>query len=158
MIFVTYGTQPHNFEYLGNVVNEIASKHQVVVQIGESNNNIIRGNTKVYKYMDNFDDFVLGCDILITHGGVGSIMGGLKQGKKVIAIPRLGDKHEHVDNHQTEITKKLGDDGYIYNMSRDEDINSVIRHVENTAFKTYKSNTNNFVSNIEKILRGDSND
>lgn len=158
MIFVTYGTQPHNFEYLGTVVNEIASKHQVIVQIGESNNNIIRENTKVCKYMENFDEYVSDCDILITHGGVGSIMGGLKQGKKVIAVPRLGDLHEHVDNHQTEITKKLATDGYIYNMSRYEDINSVIRHVENTAFKTYKSNTSNFVLNIEKILRGENND
>lgn len=154
MIFVTYGTQPHNFGFLGEVINQIDEQYQVVVQIGESTNNIIRKNTEVYRYMDNFQDYVLNCDVLITHGGVGSIMDGLKNGKKVIAVSRLADCYEHVDNHQLEITNKLAKDGYIYHLQRDQDINDVIKEVSGFEFKVYQSNTENFVSQIEKILRG----
>lgn len=154
MIFVTYGTQPHDFAFLGEVINQIDEKYQVVAQIGESSNNITRKNTEIYKYMDNFQNYVLNCDILITHGGVGSIMDGLKNDKKVIAVSRLADHHEHVDNHQLEITNKLASDGYIYHFQRDQDINQVLELVTSFEFNEYQSNTENFVNHIENILRG----
>lgn len=158
MVFITYGTQPHDFKYLGTVINEIDQQYQVAAQIGESNNNIIRPNTEVYTYMDNFADYTANCDILITHGGVGSIMDGLKQHKKVIVIPRLAKYGEHVDDHQLEITTKFANDGYIYYMHRDEHINQVLNKVQTINFKSYESNTKNFVNKFEKLLRGEKND
>ncbi|WOO87398.1 glycosyltransferase [Mollicutes bacterium LVI A0039] len=158
MIFVTYGTQPHNFEYLGTVVNAIDSKYQVSVQIGESQNNITRAATSVADYLDNFDQIVEQSDIIITHGGVGSIMAGLKLGKKVIAVSRLAKYGEHVDDHQLEVTTKLASQGHIYHLERDQDINNVLAEVLATEFKPYASNTKNFVENIEKILLGEYND
>ncbi len=158
MIFVMYGTQPHNFEYLGTVVNEIDTDYEVVVQIGESINNITRPNTTVMAYTDKFDEYVQRASIIITHGGVGSIMSGLKQHKKVIAVSRLADAQEHVDNHQLEVTTKLAKGDYIYHLSRDENINDVLKQVEAKSFKQYVSNTSNFVSNIEKVLLGVEND
>lgn len=155
MIFVTYGTQPHDFKYLGQVVNEIDSSLEVNVQIGESENNIKRLNTNIFKYTPDFDQYIEDCDILITHGGVGSIMSGLKRQKKVIAISRLAKYGEHVDDHQLEVTSKLAAQNYIYHMDREENINQVIEKVMNSSFETYQSNTVNFVRNIETILRGD---
>lgn len=155
MIFITYGTQPHNFEFLGNVVNQISKQYQVVAQIGESVNNIQRPQTEVFEYSDNFAEYITNCDILITHGGVGSIMGGLKHGKKVIVIPRIAKYGEHVDDHQLEVTNKLANEGFIYYMHREENINQVLSNVMNTDFKPYISNTANFVAHIEQILRGE---
>ncbi len=154
MIFVTYGTQPHNFEYLTTVVNQINQDYQLVAQIGESTNNITRPNTTVFNYSDDFSQYVADCDILITHGGVGSIMAGLKQAKKVIVVARLAEYNEHIDDHQLEVTNKLASAGYVYQLQRDQDINQVIQEVFNTEFKPYKSNTINFVSKIEDILLG----
>lgn len=155
MIFIMYGTQPHNFKFMGDLVNQIDDKYQVQVQLGESENNITRANTQVDRYLDNFDQIVSNSEIIITHGGVGSIMSGLLKGKKVIAISRLAAFGEHVDDHQLEVTTKLANDQYIYQLQRDEDINQVIEQVINTEFKIYQSNTINFVNNIEKILRSD---
>lgn len=155
MIFVTYGTQPHDFKYMGEVVNQIKPDIQVVAQIGESKNNIVRPNTQVYDYIENYPQYVADSEIIITHGGVGSIMGGLQAGKKVIVIPRLAVFGEHIDNHQLEVTTKLSKGNYLYYMQRDEDINQVIAKVEATEFNPYQSNTKNFVRNIENILRGD---
>lgn len=155
MIFVTYGTQPHNFKHMGEVVNQINPDIHVVAQIGESTNNIVRPNTQVYDYITDYQQYVVDSEMIITHGGVGSIMGGLQAGKKVIVIPRLADFGEHIDNHQLEITTKLAKGNHIYYMQRNEDINQVIVTVRATDFAPYQSNTQNFVSNIEKILRGD---
>lgn len=155
MIFVTYGTQPHNFKFMGELVNQIDAKYQVQVQQGESKNNITRENTIVEAYTSEFDALVANADIIITHGGVGSIMTGLKQGKKVIAISRLEQFCEHVDNHQIEVTTKLANENYIYNFQRGQDINQVLAEVEQMSFAKYESNTTNFVQNMEKILKGE---
>lgn len=42
-------------------------------------------------------------DILICHGGTGSLITGLRHGCRVIAIPRQMALGEHYDNHQREI-------------------------------------------------------
>lgn len=158
MIFITYGTQPHDFRFLSTVVNQIDSKYQVVVQLGESKNIITRENTKVYNYTEQFDKFASECDILITHGGVGSIMTGLKGHKKVIVVPRLEEFAEHVDSHQLEVSNKLAKNGYIHKFRRTEDINEVIEQVLDNYYIPYESNTKKFVENIEAILLEEIND
>lgn len=155
MIFVSYGTQPHNFNRLSQIVNDIDDTYTLRVQLGESQNTIKRPRTIVEKYTESFDELVKSCDILITHGGVGSIMSGLKIGKKVIVVPRLKDYGEHIDNHQLEVTNKLASGGYIYKFEGDEDINQVIKTVLTTNFKEYQSNTSSFVADLEKIIRGE---
>lgn len=155
MIFITYGTQPHDFKYMGELANSISQDYQVVAQIGESTNNITRPNTEVFDYTTEFERYIDDCQILITHGGVGSIMGGLNKNKKVIVIPRLAKFGEHVDDHQLEVTTKLAKDNYIYYMQREEDINQVIKKALNFEFDAYESNTLNFVHNIEQILLGE---
>lgn len=42
-------------------------------------------------------------EIVITHGGTGAIIGAVKKGKKVIAVPRLARYGEHVDDHQLQL-------------------------------------------------------
>lgn len=153
MIFVTYGTQPHDFKFLSQLVNQIDLDFDVVVQIGESKDIIDREGTEVVNFTDKFSDFIQSAEIVITHGGVGSIMAALNAGKKVIAIPRLADFDEHVDNHQSEVVSKLAKNQYIYELKRDEDINQVLQKVLACDFKKYQSNTENFINNLEEILR-----
>lgn len=152
MIFITYGTQPHDFRYLSTLVNQIDSKYQVAVQLGESKNIITRKNTEVYDYTDQFDKYVSECDILITHAGVGSIMTGLKSHKKVIVVPRLEEFAEHVDSHQLEVASKLSKNGHVYKFTRGGDINKAIEEVYENYYIPYESNTRKFVENIETIL------
>jgi len=45
--------------------------------------------------------------LIITHAGTGSLIKGVKKGKKVIAIPRLVKLGEHIDDHQLEILNEF---------------------------------------------------
>ena len=63
--------------------------------------------------MDDFDKLMNECDLLITHGGVGSIISGLKKNKKVIAVARLAKYKEHMNDHQKQIVDNFSDAGYI---------------------------------------------
>lgn len=51
--------------------------------------------------------------IVICHGGTGSLITALREGCRVIAMPRLMEKGEHYDNHQAEITNAFAARGLI---------------------------------------------
>jgi UDP-N-acetylglucosamine transferase subunit ALG13 len=51
--------------------------------------------------------------IVVCHGGTGSLITALRQGCRVIAMPRMMDKGEHYDNHQAEITNAFAARGLI---------------------------------------------
>ena len=52
-------------------------------------------------------------DIVICHGGTGSFITALRQGCRVIAMPRLFERGEHYDNHQFEIAKAFAARGLV---------------------------------------------
>lgn len=52
-------------------------------------------------------------DIVICHGGTGSFITALRQGCRVIAIPRLFERGEHYDNHQFEIAEAFAARGLV---------------------------------------------
>lgn len=54
-----------------------------------------------------------GADIVICHGGTGSFITALRQGCRVIAVPRLFERGEHYDNHQFEISEAFAARGLI---------------------------------------------
>lgn len=62
---------------------------------------------------------------VICQAGVGSIMMGLRKSKKVIAVPRLKDYNEHIDDHQLEILHVFSKNHYILPW-RDEKLETVI--------------------------------
>jgi UDP-N-acetylglucosamine--N-acetylmuramyl-(pentapeptide) pyrophosphoryl-undecaprenol N-acetylglucosamine transferase len=52
-------------------------------------------------------------DIVVCHGGTGSLITALRQGCRVIAVPRLHELGEHYDDHQAEITGAFAERGLI---------------------------------------------
>ena len=48
-------------------------------------------------------------DVVVAHGGVGSILAALGAGKVPILVPRRHGRGEHVDDHQTQIAQRLAD-------------------------------------------------
>ncbi len=52
-------------------------------------------------------------ELVICHGGTGSLITALREGCRVIAMPRRFDLAEHYDNHQEEITSAFAARGLI---------------------------------------------
>ena len=48
-------------------------------------------------------------DIIITHGGIGTIVESLNENKIIIIVPRLKRYNEAIDDHQCEIMDKLSE-------------------------------------------------
>jgi UDP-N-acetylglucosamine--N-acetylmuramyl-(pentapeptide) pyrophosphoryl-undecaprenol N-acetylglucosamine transferase len=68
-------------------------------------------------------------DIVVCHGGTGSLITALREGCRVIAMPRLFSLGEHYDNHQEEITTALEARGLIAVAKSTEELAAALRRV-----------------------------
>ena len=156
MIFVTLGTQDKSFKRLLEVIDkEIQQgciKDKVIVQSGFTKYN--SKNMEIFDLLDkeDFDKYIKECDLLITHGGVGAILTGLKNNKKVIACPRLAKYKEHMNNHQVQIIKRFSDAGYILPYYENDNLGDIIKSAKKFVPNKYKSNTGNMIKLISNFI------
>lgn len=148
MILVTLGTQHQEFTRLLDYIEKSKIKDKIIVQAGYT-----KYKSKKMKMFDFIDydkmaEYVKDADLIITHGGTGSITGPLKEGKKVIACARLAKYGEHVDDHQTEIVDVFSDEGYILKLDESTNLDDLIKKAKAFNPKEFKSNTKNFINKL----------
>ena len=154
LIFVTLGTQDKSFKRLLDIIEQNIRngiiKEKVVVQSGYTKYSST--NMQIFDYVspDTFEKYIDKCSILITHGGVGSIMNGLKKNKLVIACPRLKKYNEHTNDHQMDIVKKFENEKYILALYEDIELKDLLKSKNN--LQKYKSNKDNFIKIIKEYI------
>ena len=89
---------------------------------------------------------------IITHGGVGSIISSLKLDKKVIAVPRLHEFHEHVNNHQKQIVDLFQAKGYIIGINGVDELEQAIDKIEDFKPNKYMLNNQKMLNIIEDFI------
>ena len=113
MIFVTVGSQKFPFNRLikkvDQMVQESTITEEVLIQTGASDYTPSHCRYQAFYDKEALAQLMDQCDILITHGGVGTMIEAVRKGKKIIAVPRLARYKEHVDDHQMELTQRLLD-------------------------------------------------
>lgn len=150
MILVTLGTQDKPFtrllEDIQKLIDKGIIKEEVVVQAGCTK--FVSNDMKLFDLIpyEEFNDLIKKCDLLITHGGVGSIITGLKNNKTIIAAPRLKKYLEHTNDHQLQIIENFSKEGYILSYYENDDLSKIIKKSKN--FKPKK-----FVSSKEKMIK-----
>lgn len=149
MIFVTVGSQKFQFNRLlmelDRLIEDKKLDEEVFAQTGYSD--YIPKNYKYKNFLDRdeFKNIMKKCDKVITHGGTGAIIGAVKAGKKVIAIPRLKKYGEHVDDHQIEIVNQFE------NMNLISTVNDIFLIGKELDIISAKKNVQ-YISNTEKII------
>ena len=156
MIFVTLGTQDKSFKRLLAEIDTLIEKNiitdKVIVQAGFTN--YCSKNMKVFDYisMEEFNQYIQHCHLLITHGGVGSILTGCLANKKVLAVARLSKYDEHENNHQLQIVEEFAKQGYIIGCSDVSELEYSFQNLKSFSPKKYKSNNHNFCNIITDFI------
>lgn len=158
-IFITLGSQKFQFNRLLKAVDELCEKgivdaEDVFAQIGYSDYLPKNFNYKKFLDRDEFSEEMGKADIVITHGGTGAIIGAVKKGKKVIAVPRLAKYGEHVDDHQLQLIKQFDELNLICSCQDTDKLEIALDIVRRTSYNSYKSNTSNIISSIEEYIKG----
>ena len=148
MILVTLGTQHQEFTRILDYIEKSNIKDKIIVQAGYTEYKSKK--MKIFDFIDydKMNEYVKKADLIITHGGTGSITGPLKEGKKVIACARLSKYGEHVDDHQTEIVDVFSDEGYILKLDENANLDDLIKKAKTFKPKEFKSNTKNFINRL----------
>lgn len=156
-IFITLGSQKFQFNRLLKAVDELCERgvltaEDVFAQIGYSDYRPGNFNYKKFLDRDEFSTEMEKAEIVITHGGTGAIIGAVKKGKKVIAVPRLSKYDEHVDDHQLQLIKQFDDLKLICPCRDTNNLQEALEIVQQEKYNRYESNTSNIINSIEKYI------
>ena len=156
MILVVLGTQDKEFPRLLEAVDKEIEKgnikEEVIVQAGQTKYE--SNNMKIFDLISapEFDKLMDKADIVITHGGVGTILAGIKKGKKIIAAARLAKYKEHHNDHQKQIIKEFADKGYLLELKDFNKLDKMLEKVKTFKPKKFESNTINMIKLLEDYI------
>ena len=153
MILVTLGTQDKTFPRLIEAVEkqiELGNiKEEVIVQAGSTKYESDKMKILDFIPLDEFNEIYKKASLIITHAGESNIIMGLEQGKKVIAAARLAKYGEHVNDHQLQILEGFANEDYILPLYDFDKLDEVLEKAKTFKVKEYKSNTENFLKQLE---------
>jgi UDP-N-acetylglucosamine transferase subunit ALG13 len=159
MVLVTLGTQDKPFTRLLDGVEKAVREgditEPVIVQAGHTPYH--SDDLEVFGLIDGprLEQYVRECSLLITHGGVGSIMAGLRNHKKVIAMARLTRYGEHESDHQIQIVGELSRQGYILAADDAGRLGELCRAARDFQPRPYVSNTPRMMERNARFIAED---
>ena len=161
MVFVILGTQDKEFPRLLEAVDKQIKKgvikDRVVVQAGQTKYE--SENMEIFDFLPlpKFEELMDEADLVITHGGAGSILDAIKRGKKIIAAARLSEYKEHHNDHQKQIIGEFAKQGYLLELDNFNNLDKVIKKSKNFKPKKFVSNTNNMIKLLGEYIEDTDN-
>lgn len=126
MILVTTGSSGP-FEDLIRVVDNAVFKkeinEQVICQIG--NGDYVPKNCEHFKFKESIDSLIDEADLVITHGGTGTVTDLIRRKKRFIAVANT----QLADNHQVEFLSKIAS---ICNIVWTDNLNEIVSLIKST--------------------------
>ncbi|HLP49091.1 MAG TPA: glycosyltransferase [Candidatus Kapabacteria bacterium] len=132
MIFVTVGTHEQPFDRLVKAMDELKQENTISQEV------FIQSGYSTYK--PRFCDYagfigfnemlerMAAAEIVITHGGTGSIMLVLYHHKIPLVMPRQKQYNEHIDNHQVQFCRMMASKGKIIAAYEVEELGAAINN------------------------------
>ena len=139
------GTQKFQFDRLLKAVDALCESgafqgETVFAQTGSSGYQMRHCTSRAFLKSDEMDSLMAQADLVITHGGSGSVFSALRRGKKVVAVPRLARCREHVDDHQIQLVRTLSKKGYLVScedLTGAASLLAAVREAKSRSLKTY---------------------
>lgn len=156
MIFVTVGSQKFQFDRLLRAVDDFvasgAAGDVAFAQTGSCTYVPLHMGCEAFLDREGFRRCMDASTIVITHGGTGAIISAVKDGKKVIAVPRLSRYGEHVDDHQMEIVRQFGNMGLIEPCMDPAELSAAYMRAITKHYPPYHSNTARFCADLSEYI------
>ena len=157
LLFATVGASlPFN-----RMVDDVAAlaargdiTHDVVIQTGVGGR--VPPGFRVVETLpfDEIQALLREADIVVCHGGTGSLITALREGCHVIAMPRLFELGEHYDDHQAEITEALAARGLIAVANTSDELARAIRATRDRRPVMATTDHTALVGHLERRLAG----
>lgn len=91
-------------------------------------------------------------DIVVCHGGTGSLITALRQGCRIVAVPRLFSKGEVYDDHQAEITSAFAERGLIVVANTADQLSEALKDVRARPPRLATSDPSELIQYLNDLL------
>lgn len=156
MIFVILGTHELPFTRLLQEVERLKKEglieDDIIVQSGHTKFETSHMKMVPFFNFEEMDRLFDEARLIITHAGTGSVITGLKKGKKVIAAPRLEKYGEHNDDHQLQLTSTFVEQEHILSWGDKEDLLELIHLAEAFNPKPFESKQQQMFSLLKQFI------
>lgn len=130
LLFGTVGTDHHPFDRLVEWIDRWMAEGpppdlDCFIQYGASRPPR-RARGDAYVVQDEMSRRIAQADVIICHGGPGTIIGCLRAGKKPIVVPRTSALGEHVDDHQIRFCTRMDASDLIELVRSEEDLGRML--------------------------------
>ncbi len=132
MILVTVGTE--RFDDLVKKMDEIAPElsEKVTIQMGKGRYE--PKNCKYFRFVSDMDQIYEKADLIVTHGGAGTVLELLEKNKKIIGI----SNPEKPGQHQEDILKALSQQNYLIWCRDLKKLKETVKNAKKTEIKKYQ--------------------
>jgi len=113
-VFVSVGTHPQAFDRLLLELDPIAKNNKnlnIFAQTGNCKYKPKNFESKNLLASKEYDKKMREANLVISHGGAGTIINALLKGKPLLVVPRLQKFNEHTNDHQLDLAKALAAEG-----------------------------------------------
>jgi len=129
-VFASVGTHPQQFDRLLKELDSLALKNKSWKVFAQTGNSGYKPKNFGYKRFLNSQEYgkrIQEADIVVSHGGAGTIINSMLLGKKLVVVPRLEKFKEHTNNHQLDLAKALSRQGKVLAVERIQELGAVIK-------------------------------
>jgi UDP-N-acetylglucosamine transferase subunit ALG13 len=157
MIIIVLGTHERPFFRLAKEIEKLIQKkkidEKVIIQLGYTKYKVEGAQCYDFIPFDKMIKYIRDSSVMITHGGVGSIMDALSFGKVPIVVPRRKELNEHSDDHQMQITKEMEKRGLIIPVYNINDLENAIEKTKKFKIKKRENKKFKVLNLINKKLK-----
>ena len=113
--FISVGNAKQAYPRFLSLIEQVVDllSAPVLLQVGHNTYSHAHLECVDFLSMPEFQQRIQQSDLLILHGGAGSIITALRYGRIPIVIPRRAGIGEHIDDHQVEFVTELSKSGRI---------------------------------------------
>jgi len=132
VIFVTVGNATQRFPRLLQAVDALSGSgffdsQKVFVQTGHNPDVRLRHcEQQAFLAMDEFERHIQDAEMIICHGGCGTLLYAARSGKTPVVMPRRKKYGEHVNDHQLQLVNELAAQGRVVPAYEAEDLPGAI--------------------------------
>ncbi len=156
-MLATVGTDHHPFDRLVTWVDEWAARQdpqrvRCLVQSGTSTPARHAESFATLPY-DDLAALLAQADVVVCHGGPGTIMECRAVGLRPVSVPRRAELGEHVDDHQVAFTRRVAPTGLVDLVESREALHACLDAA--LAEPDRQRSTNRSLGNVEAVSRID---
>jgi UDP-N-acetylglucosamine transferase subunit ALG13 len=146
------------FDRMVKMVAELKARgdipEDVIIQTGENGFSPDGIQTVETLPFEDMLETMENADIVVCHGGTGSLITALRQGCRIIAVPRLVQFGEVYDDHQSEITGAFESRGLVSVANTTEELAEALKQVRSRPPVSATSDPSGLIDHLEDVLSG----